>query len=172
MSDFEITVLVLSEHENFRRKFAALEGTDDVSSLQAAWDELAAALEVHAVAEEKLVYPLLAHGPEHGAAESEDAVREHNDIRHALAAIGEHEVGSEGWWQAVRAAQDVNATHVADEEREFLPDFKAAVPDAQREELGMSWLQFHEEHDRARGLSGEDTDPQDVLDAPAEVQSS
>lgn len=172
MSDFEITVLVLSEHENFRRKFAALESTDDASRRTAAWDELAAALEVHAVAEEELVYPLLAHAAEDGAAESEDAVREHNDIRHALAAVTEHEAGSENWWQAVRAARDVNATHMADEEREFLPDFKNAVPDAQREELGMSWLQFHDEHGKARGLSGKDTDPQDVLDAPAGVEPS
>ncbi|MDT0262903.1 hemerythrin domain-containing protein [Jatrophihabitans lederbergiae] len=171
MSDFEITVLVLSEHENFRRKFAALNDADDAEELAAAWEELAAALEVHAVAEEQLVYPLLAHGVAEGAAESEEAVREHNDIRHAIQAVTGHEVGSEDWWQAVRATQDVNATHMADEEREFLPDFKQAVSDERREELGMSWLQFHEEHDKARGLSGEDTDPQDVLDASAQVEA-
>lgn len=36
MSDFEITVLVLSEHENFRRKFAALNDADDAEELAAA----------------------------------------------------------------------------------------------------------------------------------------
>lgn len=118
------------------------------------------------------MYPLLAHGAADGAAESEEAVREHNDIRHAIQAVTGHEAGSEDWWQALRAAQDVNATHMADEEREFLPDFKQAVSDERREELGMSWLQFHEEHDKARGLSGKDTDPQDVLDAPAQVEPS
>lgn len=59
MSDFEITALVLAEHEIFRRDFAAL---DDLSGqeLAAAWEALHARLEVHAVAEEQLFYPLLA----------------------------------------------------------------------------------------------------------------
>ncbi len=53
MSDFEITALVLAEHEVFRREFSAL---DDLSGqeLAAAWEALHAKLEVHAVAEEQL----------------------------------------------------------------------------------------------------------------------
>ena len=59
MSDFEITALVLAEHEVFRREFPALEDLSG-QKLATAWEALHAKLEVHAVAEEQLFYPLLA----------------------------------------------------------------------------------------------------------------
>src|SRR5215218_7140046 len=100
MSDFEITALVLAEHEIFRRDFAAL---DDLSGqeLATAWDALHARLEVHAVAEEQLFYPLLAQEAD-GEQETAEGVHDHNEIRHAAAAVGEQELGSAAWWEAVR----------------------------------------------------------------------
>ena len=53
MSDFEITALVLAEHEIFRREFSALEDLNG-EELAAAWEVLHARLEVHAVAAEQL----------------------------------------------------------------------------------------------------------------------
>ncbi|SHG34255.1 hemerythrin domain-containing protein [Geodermatophilus nigrescens] len=167
MSDFEITALVLAEHEVFRREFAAL---DDLSGpeLAAAWEALHARLEVHAVAEEQLFYPLLAQEAD-GEEETAEGVHDHNEIRHAAAAVGEHEVGSEPWWEAVHAARQVNADHMAEEETDFFPPFREAVDDGQREALGMRWLAFHDEHERARGLSGEDAEVAEVVatDVPA-----
>jgi hypothetical protein len=160
MGDFDITTLILTEHQRFRDAFAALEGAED---LAADWEELAARLEVHAAAEEQLLYPVLAHATDDGVDEGEEAVREHNDIRHSVAAVGEQEPGTGAWWQAVAHAQSVNAEHMAEEEREFLPDFKQGVDDERREELGMLWLQFHDEHAHAEGLSGEDADAQAVV---------
>lgn len=166
MSDLEITALVLSEHDVFRREFASLQGRDP-DALGAAWRDLAARLEVHAVAEERLFYPLLARAGGQGAHETEDGVHDHNGIRSAVRDVEGHEVGSPPWWVAVRAAQEVNADHMAEEEREFFPDFTAAVPPERRAELGMQWLAFHDEHEDAEGLSGADADPQQV--AAAEV---
>jgi len=77
MSDLEITALVLSEHEALRRDFAALADPALAQDLGAAWAALAARLEVHAVAEEELFYPLLASAAEHGAAEGKRAVKDH-----------------------------------------------------------------------------------------------
>lgn len=162
MGDFEITALVLSEHEAFRRSFAALEETND---LTAAWQDLAARLEVHAVAEEELLYPVLAGATPRGAAEGVDAVRDHNGIRHAVQAVGRQQVDSETWWQAVRAVQEENAEHMAEEEREVVPHFRRGVDEARREELGMRWLQFHDEHQDARGLPGDDANPEEVVRA-------
>lgn len=163
MSDFDITTLVVSEHESFRRAFAELERSDD---LTAAWQELADRLEVHAVAEEKLLYPVLADAADEGEQEGLAAVRQHNDIRHAVRDVAEHEVGASSWWDAVRAAQESNAEHMAAEEREFLPDFRDGVPAERREDLGMQWLKFHDEHDRAAGLGDGDADPEAVVHAP------
>lgn len=161
MSDFEITALVLAEHEIFRRDFAAL---DDLSGedLAAAWEALHARLEVHAVAEEQLFYPLLAQEAD-GEQETAEGVHDHNEIRHAAAAVGEHEVGSDAWWEAVRNARQVNADHMAEEETDFFPPFKEAVDDEQREALGMRWLAFHDEHEKAEGLSGADAKVADVV---------
>ncbi|WP_347059971.1 hemerythrin domain-containing protein [Blastococcus sp. HT6-30] len=161
MSDFEITALVLAEHEVFRRDFTAL---DDLPAeeLAAAWEALHAKLEVHAVAEEQLFYPLLAQEAD-GEQETAEGVHDHNEIRHAAAAVGEHEVGSDGWWEAVRNARQVNADHMAEEETDFFPPFKEAVDEGQREALGMQWLAFHDKHEEAEGLSGEDAEVEEVI---------
>ena len=161
MSDFEITSLVLAEHEVFRREFAALENLPD-QELAAAWETLHAKLEVHAVAEEQLFYPLLAQEAD-GEQETAEAVHDHNEIRHAAAAVSEHQVGSDGWWEAVRNTRQVNADHMAEEEVDFFPPFKEAVDEEQREALGLRWLAFHDEHERADGLSGEDAEVAEVV---------
>ncbi|MGY1693920.1 hemerythrin domain-containing protein [Geodermatophilus sp. SYSU D00814] len=161
MSDFEITALVLAEHEVFRREFSALEDLSG-EELAAAWAALHARLEVHAVAEEQLFYPLLAQEAD-GEEETAEGVHDHNEIRHAVAAVGEHEAGSEAWWEAVRTARQVNADHMAEEETDFFPPFKESVDDEQREALGMRWLAFHDEHERAEGLSGEDAEVAEVV---------
>jgi hemerythrin-like domain-containing protein len=164
MSEYEITALVMSEHDAFRRAFSTLNEADD---LAVAWTELAERLEVHAVAEERLFYPVLADEVDDGVDETKTAVREHNDIRHAVADVAEHKVGSTAWWDAVGNAQQVNGDHMAEEEREFIPGFKEGVDADRRDELGMEWLKLHDEHDHARGLSGADADPQAVADAEA-----
>jgi hypothetical protein len=161
MSDFEITALVLAEHEVFRPEFAAL---DDLSGqeLSSAWEALHAELEVHAVAEEQLFYPLLAQEAD-GNQETAEGVHDHNEIRHAAAAVSQHQTGSDGWWEAVRNTRQVNADHMAEEEVEFFPPFKEAVDDEQREALGLRWLAFHDEHEQADGLSGEDAEVAEVV---------
>jgi hypothetical protein len=138
VSDFEITALVLAEHEVFRREFSALEDLSG-QELAAAWEALHAKLEVHAVAEEQLFYPLLAREAD-GEQETAEGVHDHNEIRHAAATVAEHEVGSEAWWDAVRTARQVNADHMAEEETDFFPPFKEAVDGEQHEALGMRWL--------------------------------
>jgi iron-sulfur cluster repair protein YtfE (RIC family) len=162
MSDFEITALVLAEHEVFRREFSSLEDLSG-QELAAAWEALHARLEVHAVAEEQLFYPLLAQEAPDGEQETEEGVHDHNEIRHAATAVEEHEVGSEDWWEAVRNVRQVNADHMAEEETDFFPSFKEAVDDEQREALGMRWLAFHDEHEQAEGLSGEDAEVAEVV---------
>jgi iron-sulfur cluster repair protein YtfE (RIC family) len=161
MSDFEVTALVLAEHEIFRRDFGALEDLAG-PELADAWTALAARLEVHAVAEEQLFYPLLAQEAD-GEQETAEGVHDHNAIRHAAAAVEEHEVGSDSWWEAVRATRQVNADHMAEEETDFFPRFKEAVDDEQREALGMRWLAFHDEHEQAEGLSGADAEVREVI---------
>jgi hypothetical protein len=49
--------------------------------------------------------------------------------------------------------------HLAEEETDVLPPFQAQVSAEHRDELGLRWLQFLDEHAHAEGLSGEPVDP-------------
>ena len=121
----DITQLILDDHHEQRRLFARLEQIDrtDTAALSAVWTRLAAFLEVHAEAEEQLFYPELLRvgkgvdsvSPQ---AETVDAIGDHNDIRDAVAVAADHEVGSDGWYDAVAGANEANSDHMAEEERE------------------------------------------------------
>jgi hypothetical protein len=51
-----------------------------------------------------------------------------------------------------------------EEENDVLPPFREQVTTEKRSELGMAWLAFHAEHDRAKGLSGDDVDPKEYVE--------
>ncbi len=161
--DRDITVLIEREHDSFRRQFDALEGLSDASELQQAWAALADLLQIHASGEESVLYPSLVRADEQTAEEAQHAVRDHNEIRHAVQAVQEQAAGSQPWWRAVRAAQQVNEDHLQEEERDVLPSFRDTVDRARREQLGQQWLAFHRDHKQAHGLPGRDTDPHRVI---------
>ena len=167
MSDQDVASLILSEHDVFRRDFDALEGlTGD--ALKDAWDRLADALEVHAAGEEAVFYPHVVRQLPEGEDDTEHALHDHNEIRAAAQAVSEHESGSDAWWAAVRTVQEVNGDHMAEEERDILGDFKEQIPQDKRDELGLAWLAFHEEHERAQGLSGDAEDVEGYVQAAKE----
>ncbi len=130
----DITQLILDDHHEQRRLFAILEQIDraDTATLEAIWARLSAFLEVHAAAEEEIFYPeLLRVGIRTGGtgtaeAETLDAIHDHNDIRDAIAVVGEHVVGSNEWFGAVAGVNLANGDHMAEEEREGLTDFRLA----------------------------------------------
>lgn len=49
---------------------------------------------------------------------------------------------------------------MAHKERDVLPDLRDKVEAESRDELGLQWLQFHDEHEGAPGLTGKDKDPE------------
>ena len=137
---------------------------DDARTLTAIWNRLAVLLEGHAAAEEKFFYPALlklgtgAPGSDSGSREeTKDAIKDHNDIRDAVTGASKHRVGSDGWWQAVHAARLANSDHMAEEEREDLPDFRRNVDLSIRHEIAKQFLVFESIH--ASGTSAEDKDP-------------
>jgi len=81
VADFDIDVLVLGEHEVFRRSFTQIEALEDPAQLAQRWQELADGLEVHASAEETIFYPELLQGVDHAQDDTEHAVHDHNEIR-------------------------------------------------------------------------------------------
>ena len=163
MADFDIDVLILSEHENFRRSFTEIEAITDPGPLGERWQELADALEVHASGEEEIFYPELLQEVDDSGDDTEHAVHDHNEIRDAVRAVDAEDLASDAWWEAFRTAREVTAEHLGEEEHDMLASFRDSVDAEKRNELGMRWLEFHEVHDRAKGLSGDTKDPEEYV---------
>ena len=158
----DITQLILDDHHEQRRQFAILEqiASADTATLRDIWARLAAFLEVHAAAEEKVFYPeLIRVAKILGRAEEEtlDAINDHNEIRDTIAAVAGHAVGTAGWYEAVAAVNAANSDHMAEEEREGLTDFRRAAGLALRHDLAVAFAAFEARH--VTGVQPVDKDP-------------
>ncbi|MDA8297503.1 MAG: hemerythrin domain-containing protein [Actinomycetota bacterium] len=156
--------LILDEHEGFRRRFAELDSLRAAAAaperLARVWGPLAEQLELHASAEESVFYPHLLQEGKRGEDETTDAINDHNDIRDAIRQAASEDTGAARWWEAVASARAANSDHMAEEEREAIPDFRVSAPDAEREALGAAFVAYHDEHAGGRGLdtANKDTD--------------
>src|ERR1700712_5949450 len=168
----DVTDLVLQDHHPPRLRFAALDDAQDMEgdgrteALTVLWTDLANLLELHAQCEEEVFYPqLLKKQTEDGEDEAEDAIDDHNKIRDAVREAGRHEVDSDAWWKAVGEARTENSKHIAEEEREALPDFRHASTLEQRQQLAVSWTKWPTEHQPPKDISGEDKDADQYIEA-------
>jgi hypothetical protein len=166
MSDpnLDITALIMDDHEWFRRQFALLDDAPDTESLRSIWEPLATRLETHAQAEETIFYPALLKRGDDADDETDDAIRDHNKIRDAIAEAGRHDVGSEAWFEAVGKARSENTEHLGEEEDEGLPDFRKNVSRELRTRLAQLWLDFYAQHRDGRGIETADVDPDEYVE--------
>ena len=166
-AETDITDLILAEHEDFRRRFVELwdlRHSGDPGAVAAIWQPLADLLEVHASAEEEIFYPvLLKRGSDEATEETNDAVGDHNEIRDAIRIASELEAGADPWWEAVLECRKANDEHLAEEERDVIPDFREHCDQERRSSLGGQWVAFHAKHRAARGISGTDIDPEEYV---------
>ena len=164
----DICDLVLDDHATFRRRFGDLDEHRDADGDQLAklWKPLGDLLELHAAVEERIFYPCLLETGTQAKEETEDAIKDHNEIRDAVALAGEQAAGSSDWWSAVDAAREQNSDHMAEEERGAIADLRKNAAPELRDELGVRWLSFREEHAALRGIEVEDKDPGSYLKHP------
>jgi hypothetical protein len=166
----DITEVILFQHVEQRRMFAVLDELDrsDTDALEAVWRRLAIFLEVHAEAEERYFYPRLlevgrgAGGEDSASEETEDAIKDHNKIRDAIAEADRHPVGSDEWWSGVLKAREENSDHMAEEEREDLPDFRLHADLQARHDIAVRFLVFEAQH-AASGVEPKDKDPEEYV---------
>ena len=168
----DITQLILDDHHEQRRLFAMLEQIDrgDVTSLTAMWSRLSIFLELHAAAEEKLFYPVLLRigkGADDTSPteETEDAIKDHNEIRDAIAAVAEHPVGSDAWLAAVAKVNHVNSDHMGEEERQGLTDVRRHAGLDERHRLAVAFATYEAVH--AGGVKPVDQDPKAYVERTA-----
>jgi len=162
---WDVTSLILDDHNTFRRGFAALDalqgppGEPEPAALDAVWQPLADLLDVHAAAEEEIFYPRLLKAGEDGVDETVDAIGDHNDIRDAIRDAAAETVGTEIWWAAVGRARAANTEHMGEEEDEALADFRRHADPAQRCALGRAFVEFKQNHRTADSIDTTDKDP-------------
>lgn len=162
----DVTELILEDHERLRRRFAGLDDAPDNEALGVLWDELADLLIVHAECEESVFYPsLLKKGGEESGEETEDAIEDHDKIKDAVREAGQHPVGSDPWWKAVREAGYENSDHLAEEERDVIPDFRQHASDGLRAQLAVAWTKGRRDHQPLQGVDAKDHDPKEYIEA-------
>ena len=66
---------------------------------------------------------------------------------------------SSSWWDAVLECRKANDEHLAEEERDVIPDFREHSDPSLRQSLGKAWIEFESAHAGARDISGDDVDP-------------
>jgi hemerythrin superfamily protein len=164
VADFDITVLIRSEHDAFRRAFTEIEQLTDTQELTTRWRELSDQLEVHAAGEEEVFYPELLQKVDDSEDDTEHAVKDHNEIRAITHKVDDHEVGTDAWWEAFREAREATVDHLGEEETDVLPPFQEQVPEDKRSELGLRWMKFLEDHQSASGLSAKEKDPEQYVE--------
>lgn len=161
----DITALILDDHHAFRRGFARLDDARDEAEIRAVWEALALHLDIHAEAEESILYPYLVRHGDDGPAETDDAIGDHNKIRDAIAEAKQYVLGTSEWWAAVWRARKENSEHLAEEEDGALADFRRHAGNELRAELGARWLTFYGQHPNGKGLMFRDKDPQQYIQA-------
>jgi hypothetical protein len=166
----DITQLILDDHHEQRRLFAHLDDIDrsNTAALGAVWTRLSAMLEVHAAAEEELFYPhLLKIGTGAGGEDSVedeviDVIKDHNEIRDAIAHSVGRAVGSDEWWAAVLETNIANSDHMAEEERTDLADFRLHAPLQLRHDIAVAFASFEAAH--PTGIEPRDRDPRQYVE--------
>jgi hypothetical protein len=160
-----VTDVIRTDHSWFRAQFAEVrKARDDTEALTRLWSDLAARLEVHAAAEETLFYPRLLKDDTDAVEDTEDAIRDHNDIRDGIQDAAKHSIGDAGWWQGVDATDKANAEHMEEEEAGPLQEFDAVASAGEQAELAASFAAFEQDHAGARGITVEDKDPERYIE--------
>jgi hypothetical protein len=166
----DITDIILDQHDEQRRLFAAIQQIDgsETDALNAIWKRLQALLDAHAEAEERYFYPeLLREGSgsadsDSAADETRDAIEDHNEIRDSAKAVKKFPVGSGDWFDAITKADIANSKHMAEEERQGLADFRRHSSLEERHRLGVQFLGFVSRH--LTGVKPVDKDPDQYVE--------
>jgi hypothetical protein len=138
---------ILSElHRELEDRLAAL-GSGEEPGESDTWherfEELVAALRVHARLEERYLYPLLARVE--GRVRAREGAEDQLTLRELLEELAELEPGDDEWWARFTALEDLVVAHVREEEVETFPRLLSALHPKEQEELHQALLTLREE---------------------------
>jgi hemerythrin superfamily protein len=137
--------LVLDHHVMIESAFAAITYTTDAASRQAALRELSAVLTAHAVAEENVLYPALAHANARGHAEL--AYEEQAEVKLELALLERIAPMGQVFLDRLERIRESVAHHMFEEESKWFLEIKERLTLPDQDTLGARYL---DEYDRYR----------------------
>ena len=137
----DIIQLILADHKPLKKLIKIMKNSDkEMSERQAAFEEFAPLLTVHAKPEEQTMYVFM---------KDEEELREEGfegDVEHALADQLLEEIkrteDEDLWGARVKVLAELVEHHIEEEEEELLPDFKKHSDVSQRAELGAEFLRL------------------------------
>jgi hemerythrin superfamily protein len=135
----DIIDLVLHDHHAVAGLFDELQAAKGADAQAKLFAQVKDALEHHAAAEERVLYPRVRKEAREGKEEVKDALEEHDQIRESLKEVEEHEAGTELFMLAVVQLVATTKHHVGVEEAELLPDFRNSSEASERESLGREF---------------------------------
>jgi hemerythrin superfamily protein/carbon monoxide dehydrogenase subunit G len=128
----DVVDVLTADHREATALIADIWTATDVQDRRDLADQLIAELVRHAVAEEMYVYPAMRdHLPDGDAAVQHD-IEEHQELESQLKQLERLDAGEPAFTETLRQLEATLADHVADEERDHLPQLRAALS---REEL-------------------------------------
>jgi hemerythrin superfamily protein len=150
--------LLKKDHATVKKLFEQEEGAKQAAAKVKVFNEINAALEVHATIEEELFYPAVKKAKsEHVKDEVREGYEEHKQIKSLLAQISSITPADETYNMKIKVLKEDVEHHVKDEEGEMFPDAKKFLGEARLMELGAELearKQQLEKHPASKPASG------------------
>lgn len=142
----DVYKLLHEDHEKVKGIFSELEETTEraLKKREHLFAELKMELTLHALAEEKFVYPLLKEAEETHEL-SLEAVEEHKVVKKLLKELENGDKGTEEWAAKLKVLQENVEHHVKEEETELFKKARKVIDGEVAEELGAEIEAFKEE---------------------------
>jgi hypothetical protein len=177
----DIVDLILQDHTELKRLIRTLKDTSaDLERMQAAYDEFAPQLIIHAKPEEQSLYVVL-KDLESLRTEGFEGEVEHTLADQLLEEIKRTE-DEEEWCAKVKVLAELVEHHIHEEENHMLPNFRKESSESERADIGDRFLRFKEmliaqggqdsPPEREIRKRGEEADPMDELDAASDEATS
>jgi hemerythrin superfamily protein len=138
--------LLKKDHQTIRSIFKELEQTSDraLKRREHLFSELNVELSLHALAEEKFLYPLLKEADETHALALE-AIEEHRLVKRTLKELERGDKGSERWEARLKVLAELVEHHVGEEEKEMFGKCRKIISADLAEELAAEVEAYKEE---------------------------
>jgi len=133
----DVATVLTADHREMERlyeQYQAVEG--DPNRSEALVRELTKLIVQHSIAEEQLLYPVIARALADGDAQVDEARDQHRSIERMLEALEQLEAQDVAFGETVRALMLEVIPHAREEEEDLFPALRAAIGDEEMRALG------------------------------------